>query len=263
MEFLHIAILSLIQGLTEFLPISSSAHLILPSEILGWPDQGLAFDVAVHFGSLLAVIVYYRQKLRQLTIAWFGSFGSDARSEPAQQAWLVLYATLPALLVGLIINQFEDVVRDGLIIAVSTIVFGLLLAWADSRAGSQPLNTMTIKQGLVIGVAQCLALIPGTSRSGITMTAALAMGFRREAAAEFSFLLSVPLIAAAAVLKTVELIFTDGAVHWQTLLTGFVLSAISAYGCIRLFLHVINRIGFLPFVIYRLMLGGVLLYLLW
>lgn len=263
MDILHITVLALIQGLTEFLPVSSSAHLILPSALLGWPDQGLAFDVAVHFGSLLAVIFYYRQKLMLMAKEFYASFGKAERSEPARQAWVVLYATIPAMIVGLIVNQFEHMLRSGLIIAFTTIFFAFFLAWADRRAASKQLTEMSLKQGLIIGFCQCLALIPGTSRSGITMTTALALGFRRDVAAEFSFLLSIPLIGAAASLKALELMMASGPVDWTPLILGLVLSAVSAYACITLFMNLISRIGFMPFVFYRFALGALLFYVLW
>lgn len=263
MDILHITVLALIQGLTEFLPVSSSAHLILPSELLGWPDQGLAFDVAVHFGSLLAVVFYYRVKLLAMAREWIANVVGGERTESARQAWVVLYATIPAMLVGVVVNQFEHAIRSGLIIAFTTIFFAFFLAWADRRSATKQLNEMSLKQGILIGVCQCLALIPGTSRSGITMTAALALGFRRDVAAEFSFLLSIPLIAAAASLKTLELAMASQAVDWTSLMLGLVLSAVSAYTCITLFMNLISRIGFMPFVFYRVALGILLFMVLW
>lgn len=261
MDWLQVLVLSVIQGVTEFLPISSSAHLILPAQLLGWVDQGLAFDVAVHFGSLMAIVFYFRHDLRQLAQALFASkLGRDYDAGDARLAHLVIYATLPAVAVGLVVNGYSDYLRSTLLIATTTIVFGILLAVADRKPGHAGLPALTLGQALIIGVMQCLALIPGTSRSGITMTAGLLLGLSREASARFSFLLSVPLIAAASLLKSIELVLADEPVALAMLLAGVGLSAVSAYACIRLFLQLIERIGFMPFVIYRLLLGGTLLW---
>ena len=262
MDFLQILLLALIQGITEFLPISSSAHLILPAQIFGFNDQGLAFDVAVHIGSLAAVVIYFRQDINQLCYHWLQSLKGQ-HSHEASLAWSVIYATLPAIIAGLIINNFEHYLRSSLIIATSTIVFGLLLAYADKKNGKTTLALLTHKQALFIGLMQCLALIPGTSRSGITITAALLMGFDRQSAARFSFLLSIPLILAAGSLKTLQLSQQADAVDWQALALAAIISAISAYLCIRFFLQLIDKIGFMPFVIYRLILGVILLYFVW
>lgn len=259
MDLLQIIVLAVIQGVTEFLPISSSAHLILPARLLGWQDQGLAFDVAVHLGSLIAVVGYFRHDLRGMLGAWLASIFKGRRDEQGRLAWIVLYATLPAVFAGFLINGYSDQLRSTLVIAATTIVFGLLLAVADRRHGHQPLSQLTLRQGLVIGLMQCLALIPGTSRSGITMTAALMLGLDRQASARFSFLLSVPIIAAASLLKGFELVQTSAPVDVTALLLGIGLSAVSAYLCIRLFLQLIERMGFLPFVVYRLLLGAALL----
>lgn len=259
MEIFQVVLLALIQGITEFLPISSSAHLILPAQLLGWQDQGLAFDVAVHVGSLIAVVSYFRKDLIGLTLAWFTSFTHQTKTTESTLAWSMLYATIPAVIVGWLINGYANELRSTLVIAIATIVFGLLLAYADRKTHEQSLSHISLKQAVIIGLMQCLALIPGTSRSGITMTAGLLLGLSREASARFSFLLSVPLILAAGIFKTVELVQSQQQVDWFSMLLGAVLSGISAYICIKLFLSWINKIGFMPFVIYRLLLGFVLL----
>ena len=263
MEWLHLLLLALIQGLTEFLPISSSAHLILPNQLLGWPDQGLAFDVAVHFGSLLAVVAYFRKDLLALTGAWCVSL-AGRRSANSDLVWIIGLATLPAGIAGLLGKDFiEEHLRSAWVIAWATIVFGVLLGFADRRGGGvKTVADMTIKLALIIGFAQALALIPGTSRSGVTMTAALMLGFTRVDAARFSFLLSIPIIAASAAYLTFKLA-NQSAVDWTTLCLGFVLSALSAYACIHFFMRLIERIGMMPFVIYRLVLGAFLLVLFW
>lgn len=255
MDFLQLLILAIIQGVTEFLPISSSGHLILPSVVLGWSDQGLAFDLAVHFGSLIAVISYFNRDLRQILAAWFGSFSGSA-SDDSRLGWCIIVATIPAGLVGLLLEDWIELnLRSVTVIASTTIIFGVALGIADRFAGQRLLVSMP--NALVIGLAQALALIPGTSRSGITMTAALMLGYSREVAARFSFLLAIPLILAATLFKTLDLL-GQASVDWFVLIAGAVCSAIAAFACIHLFLTWLNRIGFMPFVIYRLILGSVL-----
>lgn len=265
MELWHIIVLAVIQGLTEFLPISSSAHLILPSQVFGWPDQGLAFDVAVHVGTLAAVIWYFRAEVGRLTVAWVGDTVRGRVGQDSGLAWAVIAGTIPAGLAGLLLNDFiETSLRSGLVIAVSTIGFGLVLWWSDAVGRrNRDLPALTMKDAVIIGVAQALALIPGTSRSGITITAALFLGFGREAAARFSFLLSIPLILAAGLLKTLELVDQGGATDWAAIALGATLSFVSAVVCIHLFLKFLERLGLMPFVIYRLVLGLLLLVMLW
>ncbi len=265
MELWHIIVLAVVQGLTEFLPISSSAHLILPSQVFGWPDQGLAFDVAVHVGTLAAVVWYFRSEVARLTVAWVGDTARGRVRQDSGLAWAVIAGTVPAGLAGLLLNDFiESSLRSGLVIAVSTIGFGLVLWWSDAVGRrKRDLPALAMKDAVIIGVAQALALIPGTSRSGITITAALFLGFGREAAARFSFLLSIPLILAAGLLKTLELVEQGGATDWAAIALGAALSFVSAVVCIHLFLTFLEQLGLMPFVIYRLVLGLLLLVMLW
>ncbi|MBX2808338.1 MAG: undecaprenyl-diphosphate phosphatase [Cellvibrionaceae bacterium] len=261
METLHIIILSLIQGITEFLPISSSGHLILPKALFAWPEQGLAFDVAVHLGTLMAVLVYFRKDVLVIAGDWLRSLYTDQTTDNSRLAWYIALATVPAAVAGLLLDSvIETHLRTTLVIALTTIIFGLLLGWADSikRETTVELAAITINMALIIGCAQALALIPGTSRSGITITAALFCGLSRDASARFSFLLAIPVILLGGAYKTWQLLALP-AVNWGDLLLGVVLSAISAFLCIHYFLKFINRIGMMPFVIYRLLLGGCLL----
>ena len=202
MTTIEIFILSLLQGITEFLPISSSAHLILPSALLGWQDQGLAFDVAVHVGTLLAVVLYYRQTVTNMAGAWLATFKANSSqhhdSFDGKLAWWILFATIPAGLFGLLGKDLiETYLRTALVIAITTLLFGFLLGYADLLAGKRtkeqhkPLEKLGIKGAMLIGLAQAVALIPGTSRSGITMTIGLMLGLSRQNAARFSFLLSI------------------------------------------------------------------------
>jgi undecaprenyl-diphosphatase len=253
-------ILALIQGLTEFLPISSSAHLILPSAVLGWEDQGLAFDLAVHLGTLLAVAWYFRLQLMQIATDMTGCVFRRTGRDYSGLGWKLAAATLPVVVAGLFLKDLvETTLRDARIIVVTTIGFGLLLWWAD-RVGSKNESEQEIswKAALLIGVAQVFALVPGTSRSGVTMTAALLCGLGREPASRFSFLLSIPVIGGAALLMVVDLLSLEH-VDWFALAYGMGVSAVAAYACIHFFLRLINSIGFLPFVIYRLLLGLTLL----
>ena len=256
MTLFEIIILAIIQGVTEFLPISSSGHLLLPAELLGWVSQGLAFDVAVHVGSLLAVMIYFRQEIGQMTVAWVTQGFSKQQSTDSKLAWYVIVGTIPAVIIGFLMKGWiEENARTALVIAGTTIIFGLLLWYADATAKREQ-----ELEAIYIGLAQVLALIPGTSRSGITMTAGLMLGLKREACARFSFLLSIPVILGAGLLATLDLLSANEAVDWYALLYGAAFSFVSAYLCIYLFLSWIARIGMLPFVIYRLALGAVLLW---
>jgi len=269
MSTLEIIILALLQGLTEFLPISSSAHLILPSQILGWQDQGLAFDVAVHVGTLLAVVMYFRKEVGVMAVAWFGTVGVGPEKGKAsfdgKLAWWILLATIPAGLFGLLGKDFiEEHLRTALVIAVTTLLFGFLLGFADVKAGNRtshkPMEKLGLKGAMLIGLAQAIALIPGTSRSGITMTIGLMLGLSRDNAARFSFLLSIPAIAMAGSYLSLKLVLSAEAVDWLAMGLGSLIAFVSAYACIHYFLILLEKLGMMPFVIYRLILGVGLLW---
>ena len=263
MDLEQILGLGLLQGLTEFLPISSSAHLILLPLLLGWEDQGLAFDIAVHVGTLIAVVSYFRKDIRKLIVGWFTSIVNQQQTQESRLAWMVIIGTIPVGLVGLFAGDLIEIyLRSPVIIALSTILFALLLWWSDVKGPrSKDEYAITIRAAVIIGLYQVLALIPGTSRSGVTMTAGLILGLTRQAAARFSFLLSVPLIFLAGSLKSLELINSSIAIDWFSIAVGVVVSALSAFACIALFLRMLEKIGMLPFVIYRLFLGAFLVYL--
>ncbi len=262
MALIQIIVLALVQGLTEFLPISSSAHLILVPVLSEWPDQGLAFDVAVHVGTLSAVVWYFRNEVIQMVRDWSASCRQRQQVGESRLAWAVIWGTVPVVVAGLLLHDLVDtVLRSPLVIAWATIGFGLLLWLADVTGKRQRSeHHLTWRDVVVIGVAQALALIPGTSRSGITMTAGLLMGLTRQAAARFSFLLSIPTILMAGGYKGMQLANETVAVDWLAIGVGIALSALTAYLCIYLFLQLLERIGMFPFVLYRLLLGGVLLY---
>ncbi len=262
MSTIDVFILAIIQGLTEFLPISSSAHLILPSAILGWKDQGIAFDVAVHVGTLLAVVLYFRKEVGSMAVAWFGTLKGQRDNFDGKLAWWIIFATIPAGLFGLLGKDFiEEHLRSALVIAATTLLFGFLLGFADIKAKqNKSIENLGFKGAMLIGLAQAVALIPGTSRSGITMTIGLMLGLSRENAARFSFLLSIPAIAMAGSYLTLKLILAAEAVDWSAMGLGSVLAFVSAYACIHYFLILVSKVGMMPFVIYRLVLGAGLLW---
>ncbi len=255
MDIIQAIALALLQGLTEFLPISSSAHLILLPVLLGWEDQGLAFDVAVHVGTLSAVVAFYRKDLLKIITAWSRSLVGKGGSDDASLAWYVILGTIPVGLAGISLSdKVETALRSPLVIAASTIVFALLLWYAQKQAKEQR-STIILLDAIVFGLFQMLALIPGTSRSGITITAGLMTGLKREHAARFSFLLSIPVIALAGMVKGLELYKTAEPVMWDLIAVGVCLSAVVAYLSIGWFLKLLDKIGMMPFVIYRLILG--------
>ncbi|MFK8028771.1 MAG: undecaprenyl-diphosphate phosphatase [Gammaproteobacteria bacterium] len=264
MTIVQVIVLALVQGLTEFLPISSSGHLILTPHFLGWEDQGLAFDVAVHLGTLFAVVLYFRNDLIDMASAGLKVATGGPMTQSARMLLWVIIATIPAGLVGLLFDDFiEGNLRSPFVIAMTTIGFGVLLWLSDVfKREHRAERDLTYKDALLIGSAQALALIPGTSRSGITMTAGLALGLGREAAARFSFLMSIPIIVLASGLQVLKLIKSQEAVNWVMLGLGVAFSAVAAYVCIRLFLKFIGTIGFLPFALYRIALGALILWVL-
>lgn len=269
MDTIQIIVLAIVQGLTEFLPISSSAHLILVPQLIGWQDQGLAFDVATHFGTLLAVLWYFRHDIHPLLRDWLKSIQLRAQTGDSPLAWGVLIGSIPAGVAGLLLNGWVEHIRSPLIIATTTIIFGLLLWYADAslqkkiQHNIEPKDEhqLTWKMILFIGCAQTLALIPGTSRSGITITAALLLGMSRKASARFSFLLSIPLILSASLFESTKLANSIIPISWMDILLGTSLAAISAYLCIHYFMQLLDRVGMMPFIIYRLCLGVVLFWI--
>lgn len=265
MNILEIFVLSVVQGVTEFLPVSSAAHLLLVPIVTGWRDQGLEFDLAVHVGSLAAVLIYFRREIAAVAVDWLRSLVTGGATANARLGWAVLLGTIPVGLAGLALKDLvETTMRTpeiaAIVMAATLIGFGVLLGWADWRhRGDRNEYDLRWWDVLVIGCAQALALIPGTSRSGITITAALFLGLSREAAARFSFLLSIPVITLAGGLLAIDLIGDGTNVAWGTLGVGALLSGISAWLCIHYFLMFIKRIGMQPFVVYRIVLGLVLL----
>lgn len=311
--------LALVQGFTEFLPISSSGHLVLVPKLLGNEVQNISFDIAVHFGSLIAVVWYFRHQLATMSVDWVQSIVRRKSVGESGLAWSVIWGTVPAGIFGLLLFLvydgkyqlaliwmaialaittlsllyfllkrktevvlylllaifimailtglaflFKTNLRGPEAIAITTLVFGIVLLVAD-RVGKQQreLSAVGWKDVMLVGLAQAVAIIPGTSRSGITITMALFLGLRRGAAARFSFLLSIPTILLAAGVLIIKFIKSNEQVNWLTIGVGAAVSAVTAYLCIYLFLKLIERMGMMPFVVYRILLAIVLGYLIY
>lgn len=264
MDLIQLIVLALIQGITEFLPISSSAHLILMPLLTDWQDQGLAIDVAAHLGSLFAVVFYLRKDISCILLAGIDSINKrEITNTDSRLFWYLAIASIPVLAAGFLLRDFISTsLRDPLIIAYASIGFGLLLWFADVKGKRlRQINSINLRDASIIGLAQALALIPGTSRSGITMTAALMLGLERSSAARFSFLMAVPIILAAGGYESLKLIQSSASVDMANFIITALLSAISAFLAIHLFMKFVEKIGMLPFVVYRVLLGVVLIFL--
>ena len=264
MTGLQVIVLAIVQGLTEFLPISSSGHLVLVPYLVNWTDQGLAFDVAVHAGSLVAVCVFFRGDILGLLRGAAQLLGGDRHLPQANMALAIGLGTIPAAVAGLLFASWiEANLRDPLVIVFTLSGYGVLMALADRFGKSERvIADVRIGDAIIIGCAQALSLVPGTSRSGVTITAGRVLGFGRQDAARFSFLLSAPVILLATLYKGFELITDDAPVPWEQLGLGAVVSAIVAYLSIEFFMRFVSRIGLAPFAIYRLALAAVILYVL-
>lgn len=283
MTFLQLLIIAIVQGITEFLPISSSGHLILIPTFTEFPDQGPLIDVAVHVGSLLAIIVYFFKDVLVLARGGFASIGIGAKNPnaPAERRlfWWIVLGTIPAIAFGLAIkmglfngiatNVFGvEIVDDDLmgsirftdLIAFNLIFYGLLLGVADWIGKNEKVfEDMSWRDGVIVGIAQALAIIPGTSRSGVTMTAARFLGYKRVEAARFSFLLSIPAVAGAGVLIVPEIFEAGTALAWDALIAG-VLTFIAAFATMAFLMNFLKRASMLVFVLYRIAMGCALLY---
>lgn len=260
MTYIQSVVLGAVQGLTEFLPVSSSGHLILIPRLLGWPDQGLAFDAIIHVGTLAALLVYFWPEMARM-----GAPGRDGGGL-RRLAGLLLVATIPAGLAGLLFEAtIESHLRAPWVVATSLIVWGLVMWGADRQAQRRRNSTTRLEKvgwgpGLAVGASQALSLIPGTSRSGITITAGLLAKMDRATAARFSFLLGIPITAAAGGAKMLELL-RDGVPSDQAgpLLAGLVAAFLSGWGAVLFLVNYLQRRSLLPFVLYRLGLGLLIL----
>lgn len=264
MNLFHAAVLGALQGFAEVLPISSSAHLILVPWLLKWPESGLTFDVALHLGTFLAISLYFWRDIIEVTFSFFDAVSARRLNTPARRLpFLIIGATIPAAVVGkLFEDRIEAVFRSNpLLIASFLVAFGLILGLADYLGRKRrALDQIKPAGALMIGLFQCLALIPGVSRSGITITAGLMLGFTRESAARFSFLISLPIVAGAALLKTIHL-YEHGipAGEGLPMLVGITFSAVTGYISVALLLRLVQKQSLTPFVWYRIIVGGSLI----
>ena len=268
MPILHAIVLGLVQGLSEFLPISSSGHLLLTRWLFGWETIGdesveKAFDVALHFGTLVAVVAYFGRDLTKYIVEGLRLLWRRQRpvDNDGRIAWLLVLATVPAALVGAFFeSSIDQRLGTPTIIGISLIGFGLLMWWADRQVGRRKVDEFTTRDSLLVGAAQALALNPGTSRSGITMTAGRWIGFDRDAAARLSFLMSVPVIAGAVVFKVGGLV-ADGVPDglMTPMIVGVVTSFLSGWVAVWGTLRLVRTYSFTPFVVYRVVLGAAVL----
>jgi len=251
-DILNIIILSLIQGITEFLPISSSSHLILIPMLTEYPDQGVMFDIALHTGSLLAVIIYYRREI--INALQLSDYGKNLIR-------LLIIGSIPLPIAGLLIIDFVSYnLRTVEVIALMTISFALLLLIADRKSkNNKDITAISSIAILTIGLFQTLALVPGVSRSGIVITAALLLNYKRVDAIKMAFLLSIPAIFMASVYNVFELTSSQNIIIYKEHFIGMILSLLFSYITIHLFITTINKISFTPYIIYRILLGTILL----
>lgn len=261
MDTLQTFILAIVQGITEFLPISSSAHLILTSQFLGWQDQGVTFDLALNVGTLLAVVIYFRKDVVEIVRDTLASVVQRKKVGTSSLGWFIAFATIPAGLFGLFLMDIVDShLRSPWVILFTTVFYAILL-WASDKYGKKikPMEEMNLKNAMIIGVAQALALIPGTSRSGVTITAGLFLGYDFQTASRFSFLMAIPVIFLATAVKITDDALSLGNLPWGSFILGCAVSFVTAMLAIHYFLKWLNRFGMMPYVIYRLALAVVLL----
>ena len=261
---LQALLLAILQGVTEFLPISSSAHLILTRELLAWQDQGLAFDVSLHLGSLGALILYFRRDLSSLARGAIQSLGSREITADARVLLMLCLATLPLVGLGLmvVLSGLDNQLRSAHLIAWSNLLFAPFLMLADRWRGSRQLKSLSTGHALVIGCCQALSVVPGASRSGVCMTGALMLGYSREEAARIAMLLAVPSILGAGILSGISATEAGVLPTFKLLAIGACISFLTAYASIAILLRLVERVGMTPFVIYRVVLGIALLLVL-
>ena len=258
MDLIQIVVLSIVQGITEFLPISSSAHLILVSKLFGWQDQGLLFDIYVHGGSLFAIIYTFRREVSVLIQRAFSPYNQNL-------LLCLIVATLPVALVGFLGGDFiEQNFRSLEFLILTTFLFAIFLYIADKYGKkTNSVESIDLKDSFIVGMFQIFALMPGVSRSAITMIGALILSYSREDAARFSFLLSIPTLSAVLLGSSIEATQSEETYDWSILILGGLISFAISLLCINLFLSFIQKIGFTPFVLYRIILSFTLVGILW
>jgi len=265
MSWLHAIVLGISQGLTEFLPISSTAHTLIISKLLGWPDPGAAFTAVTQIGTELAVVIYFRKDILRILKAWTISFVKPEMraNADAKMGWYVIVGTIPIGIVGLLFkSSIETTARNLWLVAGALIVMGILLGVADKYATHNKVESdLTAKDAVMFGIGQALALIPGVSRSGATITTGLAMGFKRDMVARYSFLLAIPAVFASASLTAGD-ISSDKFVNWPATIVATVVAFVVGYFVIASLMKYLQTRTFMPFVIYRVVLGSILVILL-
>ena len=251
LSLLQIIILSIIQAITEFLPISSSAHLLLPSKVLGWPDQGIIFDITVHFATLMAVLIYFRDEFLRLSFYVSKTF------------LFLIISTLPIVLIALFVDGIGDYRWSLTSIAYANIFFALLLYVSEKTSQQKYSNSdMTAKHAILIGLFQTFSLISGASRSGTAITGSLFLGYRKSEAAKYSLMLSIPTILGALVFSFLEYNTLEEDINILTTFIAFLTTFTVSYLSISLFLGLVKKLGYMPFIVYRLILGIILLWLI-
>ena len=265
MSWFEAIVLGVIQGLTEFLPISSSAHLLILSQVFGWQDPGAAFTAVTQIGTEMAVIIYFRHEIGRILRAWAASFiDKERRADPdARMGWLILIGTIPVAVLGFLFkDQIETAARNLWLVAAMLIIFGLVLGVADALgARVKDESDLTVRDGILYGLAQSLALIPGVSRSGATISGGLFMGYTRGSAARYAFLLAVPAVLASGLFEARK-IGSEASVAWGPTILATVIAFGVGFAVIAWLMRWLTTRTYLPFVLYRLALGGIVLILL-
>jgi len=265
MSWLHAIVLGISQGLTEFLPISSTAHTLIISKLLGWPDPGAAFTAVTQLGTELAVVIYFRKDILRILKAWIISFVKPEMraNADAKMGWYVIVGTIPIGIAGLLFkSSIETTARNLWLVAGALIVMGILLGVADKYATHNKVESdLTAKDAVMFGIGQALSLIPGVSRSGATITTGLAMGFKRDMVARYSFLLAIPAVFASAALTAGD-ISSDKFVNWPATIVATIVAFVVGYFVIASLMKYLQTRTFMPFVIYRVVLGSILVILL-
>jgi len=258
-------VLGLVQGLTEFIPISSSAHLRVVGEAFGWDDPGAAFTAIIQIGTEAAVLLYFRKDIVRIIVAWLGSLAGRRTGDPdARMGWLIIVGSIPIVVLGLLFqDDIETTLRDLRIVAAALILFSLILFWAD-RVGAKKreLDRLTVGHGIAFGFAQAMALIPGVSRSGGTITMGLFLGYSRAAAARYSFLLAVPAVLGSGFFQAYEAMTGDvegEGVAWGPTILATVIAFGVGLTVIAWLLRYLDRGSFTPFVVYRVVVGALIL----
>jgi undecaprenyl-diphosphatase len=265
MSWIEAVVLGIVQGLTEFLPISSSAHLRIVGELFGWEDPGAAFTAITQIGTEAAVLLYFRHDIARIVVAWLGSLAGRRKGDPdARMGWLIIVGSIPIVVLGLLFqDDIETTLRDLRIVATALVLFSLILYWAD-RVGAKKreLPELTVGHGIAFGFAQAMALIPGVSRSGGTITMGLFLGYSRSAAARYSFLLAVPAVLGSGFFQAYEALTGDVAgqgVYWGPTILATVIAFGVGLTVIAWLLRYLDRGSFTPFVVYRVILGVLVL----